>query len=172
MQTDQVPSETFNNSISFNLVAVTHIDDTLIWLCDNTDEDSKSWEMLLLYSHHLNVFETYCLPCRWVGRTVQEPTGLDPWGRSAWSALWTRKLETISQNSSTCWRNHLFSRSGFIYFLIYIQYIVLEIDCDREQIHFVDSLCICSWQRLWPAAASYCTPGWKSTWLYWYSSCC
>lgn len=51
------------------------------------------------------------LLCRWAGLTVQERTGPDPWDRSAWWELWTRKLETISQSSLTCWRSHLFSRS-------------------------------------------------------------
>lgn len=51
------------------------------------------------------------VPYRWAGLTVQERTGRDPWGRSAWSEPWMRKLETISQSSSTCWRSRPFSRS-------------------------------------------------------------
>lgn len=60
-------------------------------------------------------------PCpRWVGLTVQERTGPDPWGRSAWWEPWTRKSEIISQNSSTCWKSRPFSRSAEDFLFIYI----------------------------------------------------
>lgn len=66
-------------------------------------------------------------PCpRWVGLTVQERTGPDPWGRSAWWEPWTRKSEIISQNSSTCWKSRPFSRSAEDLYLFMYLYFSLD----------------------------------------------
>lgn len=48
--------------------------------------------------------------CRWSGHIPRERTVPGPCGRSVWSVLWMKRLETTSQSSSTCWRNLPFWR--------------------------------------------------------------